>query len=72
MTGKVQIFTGNGKGKTTAALGQAIRAAGAGRQVFLAQFIKADIYSEIRALKRLSDFITGRNASSLRRYTHAT
>lgn len=58
MTGKVQIFTGNGKGKTTAALGQAIRAAGAGRKVFMAQFIKADIYSEIRALKRLSDLIT--------------
>ncbi len=58
MTGKVQIFTGNGKGKTTAALGQAIRAAGAGLKVFMAQFIKADIYSEIRALKRLSDLIT--------------
>jgi len=58
MKGYVQIYTGNGKGKTTAALGLALRAAGSRMKVFIAQFIKADEYSEIQALKKLSDFIT--------------
>ena len=58
MKGYVHIYTGNGKGKTTAALGLAIRAAGAGLQVFLAQFIKGGQYSELNALKRLDDQIT--------------
>ena len=58
MKGYVHIYTGNGKGKTTAALGLSIRAAGAGLKVFIAQFIKNGDYSEIKALKRYSDFIT--------------
>jgi cob(I)alamin adenosyltransferase len=58
MKGYIHIYTGDGKGKTTAALGLAIRAAGAGLQVFLAQFIKGKQYSELNALKRLSDLIT--------------
>ncbi len=36
------VATGNGKGKTTAAIGQAVRAMGHGRRVFFAQFIKSD------------------------------
>jgi cob(I)alamin adenosyltransferase len=56
--GYTQIYTGNGKGKTTAAIGLAIRAAGAGLKVFIAQFIKMGEYSEIKALKRFSDLIT--------------
>jgi cob(I)alamin adenosyltransferase len=58
MAGKVHVYTGDGKGKTTAALGLSIRAAGAGLRVFIAQFIKSDEYSEIKALKRFSDLIT--------------
>ena len=58
MQGKVHVYTGDGKGKTTAALGLSIRAAGAGFRVFFAQFIKSDEYSEIKALKRFSDLIT--------------
>jgi cob(I)alamin adenosyltransferase len=58
MKGYIQVYTGNGKGKTTAALGLAIRAAGAGLKVFIAQFIKMGEYSEINALKRFSDFIS--------------
>jgi cob(I)alamin adenosyltransferase len=58
MKGYIQVYTGNGKGKTTAALGLAIRAAGAGLKVFIAQFIKMGEYSEINALKRFSDLIT--------------
>lgn len=58
MKGYVQIYTGNGKGKTTAALGLCLRAAGAGLRVFIAQFMKMGDYSEIKALERFSDLIT--------------
>ena len=58
MKGYVQVYTGNGKGKTTAALGLALRAAGAGLKVYIAQFVKMGEYSEIKALKRFSDLIT--------------
>ena len=56
--GYVQVYTGDGKGKTTAALGLALRAAGAGLKVYIAQFIKKACYSELQALERFSDFIT--------------
>jgi cob(I)alamin adenosyltransferase len=56
--GYVQIYTGNGKGKTTAAIGLALRAAGAGLKVFIGQFIKSGKYSEIKALERFSGSIT--------------
>jgi len=58
MKGYIQVYTGSGKGKTTAALGLSIRAAGAGLKVFIAQFIKMGEYSEIKALKRFKDLIT--------------
>jgi cob(I)alamin adenosyltransferase len=57
-TGYTQIYTGDGKGKTTAALGLALRAAGAGLNVYIAQFIKSGDYSEIKALSRFADRIT--------------
>ncbi|MEE9499803.1 MAG: cob(I)yrinic acid a,c-diamide adenosyltransferase, partial [Candidatus Omnitrophota bacterium] len=53
--GLVQIYTGDGKGKTTAALGLALRAAGAGCKVYIGQFIKDKAYSEIKALKRIKN-----------------
>ncbi len=58
MKGYVQVYTGNGKGKTTAALGLAIRAAGAGLKVYIAQFVKGMKYSELDTLAGLSDSIT--------------
>ena len=58
MQGFVQIYTGDGKGKTTAALGLALRAAGAGLRVYFGQFIKNADYSEIKALARFADCIT--------------
>lgn len=58
MKGYVQVYTGEGKGKTTAALGLSLRAAGAGLKVYIAQFLKTGNYSEIKALKRFSDCIT--------------
>lgn len=56
--GYVQVYTGDGKGKTTAAIGLAVRAAGAGLKVFFAQFIKNRRCSEHRALERFDDLIT--------------
>jgi len=50
--GYIQVYTGNGKGKTTAALGLALRAAGAGKKIFFAQFVKGRVYSEIKAVKK--------------------
>jgi len=58
MKGYIQIYTGNGKGKTTAALGLAIRTMGAGGNVFIGQFLKSGDYSEIKALKKIADQIT--------------
>ncbi len=56
--GFVQVYTGNGKGKTTAALGLVVRAAGAGYKTYFAQFMKSYNYSELVSLKKLSEWIT--------------
>ena len=56
--GYIQVYTGNGKGKTTAAFGLALRAVGAGKKVFFAQFVKGKIYSEIEAVNRFLPDIT--------------
>ncbi len=58
MKGYIQVYTGNGKGKTTAAIGLSVRAVGAGRRVFFAQFAKGQIYSEIKAIQELLPNIT--------------
>ncbi len=58
MQGFVQVYTGDGKGKTTAALGLALRAAGAGLRVYIGQLIKNADYSELQTLHRLADLIT--------------
>ena len=56
--GFVQIYTGNGKGKSTAAIGQAVRAAGFGLRTYIAQFMKEYPYNELNSLKKLSEWIT--------------
>ncbi len=59
-TGLVIVHTGEGKGKTTAALGMAIRAWGEGLRILILQFIKGSWkYGELKALKQLSE-IDGR------------
>jgi len=58
MQGYVQVYTGSGKGKTTAALGLALRAAGAGLNVFIGQFAKGMEYSEIKAIRERLPEIT--------------
>ena len=52
MKGYVHIYTGNGKGKTTAAFGLALRACGAGLKVFIGQFVKGKPYNENVAISR--------------------
>ncbi|WP_038557223.1 cob(I)yrinic acid a,c-diamide adenosyltransferase [Draconibacterium orientale] len=56
--GYTQVYTGNGKGKTTAAFGLALRAVGAGKKVFFAQFVKRKIYAEIEAVNKFLPDIT--------------
>ncbi|MEA5006292.1 Cob(I)yrinic acid a,c-diamide adenosyltransferase [bioreactor metagenome] len=51
MNGYIQVYTGNGKGKTTAALGLSIRAVGARKKVFFGQFVKGKYYSEVEFIK---------------------
>jgi cob(I)alamin adenosyltransferase len=57
MAGFIQVYTGNGKGKTTAALGLALRAAGRGFKTYFAQFLKGRPSGEIEAAKKLSPLI---------------
>ncbi len=64
--GYVQVYTGDGKGKTTAALGLCLRAVGAGLRVEMIQFLKKGRFSEIKAMESLlpsvkvTQFGTGR------------
>ena len=58
MKGYTQIYTGNGKGKTTAALGLSLRAVGAGKKVFFAQFVKGEAYSEVKTIQKFLSDIT--------------
>lgn len=51
--GYIQVYTGDGKGKTTAAIGLAIRAIGAGKKVCIIQFMKSLAYSEQKVLKSM-------------------
>ncbi len=64
--GLIQVYTGNGKGKTTAALGLALRAVGHQMKVLVVQFMKGNgRYGEVESAKRLSPYLTiirtGRN-----------
>ncbi|MBE6083021.1 cob(I)yrinic acid a,c-diamide adenosyltransferase [Acidilutibacter cellobiosedens] len=54
--GYVHVYTGNGKGKTTAALGLSLRAVCAGKKVYFGQFIKGMKYSELESQKFLPNF----------------
>ncbi|MCK5766203.1 MAG: cob(I)yrinic acid a,c-diamide adenosyltransferase [Bacteroidales bacterium] len=60
MKGYVQVYTGNGKGKTTAALGLAVRAVGAGMKVFIGQFVKGMHYSELDVINSDLENVTVR------------
>ncbi|MGB6410181.1 MAG: cob(I)yrinic acid a,c-diamide adenosyltransferase [Candidatus Deferrimicrobiaceae bacterium] len=56
--GTIQVYTGNGKGKTTASLGLTVRAAGHGLRSVIIQFMKGWIdYGELRGVEMLSPFV---------------
>lgn len=61
----IQVYTGDGKGKTTAALGQALRAMGHGMKVFMVQFMKGRTYGELltceSCLPELTIVMSGRD-----------
>lgn len=54
--GYVQIYTGNGKGKTTAALGLGLRAAGNKFKVYMIQFLKTSPTGELESIKNLEPY----------------
>ena len=57
--GMIQVYTGDGKGKTTAAVGLACRAVGHGYKVLIIQFIKGNIdYGELETARRLAPHLT--------------
>lgn len=51
--GLIQVYTGDGKGKTTAALGQALRAVGNGYRVYMIQFLKGGETGELNTVRKL-------------------
>jgi cob(I)alamin adenosyltransferase len=55
--GFIQVYTGNGKGKTTAAIGQVVRAAGFGLKSYFLMLMKEFPYNEINSLERFNDLI---------------
>jgi len=59
--GLIQVYTGDGKGKTTCALGLALRAVGQGFKVFMIQFLKTDKTGEAEAARRLAPDFTIRS-----------
>ncbi|HWQ73151.1 MAG TPA: cob(I)yrinic acid a,c-diamide adenosyltransferase [Desulfitobacteriaceae bacterium] len=62
LTGLVHIYTGDGKGKTTAAIGLGIRACGNGLKVIMVQFLKGSPTGELAILRKLEpDFLVCRN-----------
>ncbi len=65
--GLVQIYTGEGKGKTTAAFGQAMRAAGRGLSVEILQFLKGRDSGEVLFLREQSSRISVQRFNSLRK-----
>ena len=54
--GYIHVYTGPGKGKTTAAIGLGMRAAGAGLKVYMIQFMKGRRYSELESIDKISNF----------------
>ena len=58
MAGLIHVYCGDGKGKTTASVGLAVRAAGAGMRVLFTQFFKDGSSSEVRMLQKMENIQT--------------
>ena len=63
--GLIHVYHGDGKGKTTAAVGLAIRAAGAQKQVIFAQFLKGSPTGELQSFEKLSNIRVLRSKEDL-------
>lgn len=63
--GLIHVYCGDGKGKTTAAMGLAIRAAGSGMKVVILQFLKGSMVSELNSLKLIPQITVLRNHRDL-------
>ena len=70
MPGLIHLYCGDGKGKTSAAVGLAVRASGAGKRVIFTQFFKDGSSSEIESLKRLPGIRTI-HAQTVKGFYHA-
>lgn len=70
MAGLIHLYCGDGKGKTSAAVGLAVRASGAGKRVIFTQFFKDGSSSEIESLKRLPGIRTI-HANTVKGFYHA-
>lgn len=66
--GMIHIYTGDGKGKTTAAIGLAIRAAGHGKKIYLMQFLKGQKTGEVEFLRNFSDIIIHRANENITKF----
>lgn len=66
--GYVQVYTGDGKGKTTAALGLALRAVGRGLKVVVIQFLKGTFSGELAAASRLGDSLEIRRCAPVEKF----
>ena len=58
LKGYVQVYTGNCKGKTTAAMGLAFRAMGSGMKTYIGQFMKGQVYGELQSAVMVKPWIT--------------
>jgi cob(I)alamin adenosyltransferase len=72
MSGLVHVYTGDGKGKTTAALGLALRAAGHGLRTYIGQFMKGREYGELAAPALLGNDAAGRPLLTIEQYGKAS
>ena len=66
--GLIHVYTGDGKGKTSAALGLALRAAGHGRRTFIAQFMKGQEYGELLSADMLGVDTAGRPLLEIKQF----
>lgn len=70
--GLIQVYTGEGKGKTTAALGLALRAAGHGWHTYIGQFMKGQTYGELAAVQMLGHDPAGQPLVTIEQYGQPT
>jgi len=69
MQGLVHIYTGDGKGKTTAAVGLGIRACGRGLRVLMVQFLKGSPTGEVKTIEKLNPGFVIHRGNEIKKFT---